>query len=51
MSKCNKSYSEEHVFIPTKPEDGFCMNKCVLCGQKEVVNEGIYMKLIGGIRK
>jgi len=43
---CQKSYSMEHSFITTKPENGFYINKCVLCGYKQVVNEGIFMKKV-----
>jgi hypothetical protein len=43
---CQKSYSMEHTFITTKPENGFYINKCVLCGYKQVVNEGIFMKKV-----
>jgi hypothetical protein len=44
--KCEKSYSGEHAFIPTEPENSYCMNKCVLCEEKQVVNEDKLMKKV-----
>jgi hypothetical protein len=47
--KCSYSYSNEHAFIPDGVEiiDGkkYPLNKCVHCGYRQNLSEGIFIKV------